>query len=323
MEANAAPNKEENCEGMAKFGAEVGQNKESMELDRDKIREALEGVEHTEVILYGSYAYGQPGPESDVDILVVGDGVGIRQEAELGERLEKILGVEVDLQVFSTKRMVKDAKWSTMIPDAVTRGIVLSPEGREHSIYEELAKEWSASATARFYVGMVESGRANLHLYEEKLDADEGGSKKEAKEDQQWSRILVEGKAAGLVRQAMWALLWSLDEDFSKQDVAKLSGEGKWAHWSLPALLKALNKVAPESYEQVGPAGEALLAKEAWREMFKDTKASQNTLKQRLPGSETKELVAKTEVFLGLVIKEVHLNLEKRDKQEVGEQTLV
>jgi hypothetical protein len=119
----------------------------------------------------------------------------------------------------------------------------------------------------------------------------------------------------------MWALLWSADPHFSKQDVAKLSNDGKWAHWSLPSLLKALKMVSPESYEHVGLAGEALLQKPAWRAMFNDTKAAQNALEQHLPDGEIKDLVVKTEALLDAVAQEVARNLEKQANLSV-EKTL-
>ena len=113
-----------------------------------------------------------------------------------------------------------------------------------------------------------------------------------------------------MVRRAMWAVLWSVDEHFSKQDVAKLTGDGKWAHWSLPSLLKALKVVSEESHERVGPAGEALLEKATWRALLNDTKATQNDLKQRLPDNEIEDLVAKAEAFLDVAEQEVARNLE-------------
>jgi len=284
----------------------------SMELDKAKLLAALEGVEHTEVIMYGSYAYGSPGPESDLDILVVSkQGLGLRKASELEERLEQATGVKVDLHAFTEERMANDAPWSTMIPDAVTRGIVLSPEGRRRSIYEGLAKEWSAAATARFYVASAEVGRRRLHRYGEKwrVGADADQDTEEVAEERAWERIFIEGKVAGMVRQATWAVLWSADDHFSKQDVAKLTGDGKWAHWSLPSLLKALKVVAPESYDRVAPFGEALLEKETWRTLLNDTKAAQNTLKQLVPSGEIEDLVAKAEAFLDAAEQEVARNL--------------
>ena len=35
------------------------------------IQQIIEGVHPQKVILFGSYAYGRPGPDSDVDLLVI------------------------------------------------------------------------------------------------------------------------------------------------------------------------------------------------------------------------------------------------------------
>ena len=287
-----------------------------MEMDREKLLAALKGVEHTEVIMYGSHAYGNPGPESDLDILVVSEkGLGLRATGELQEKLEKATGAKkVDLWVYSEERLREEAAHSTMIPDAVTRGIVLSPPGRKHSIYEGLAKEWSAAATARFHVSMAEAGRRRLHRYGEKWREDKDLSQEEVGEERAWERMFIEGKVATIVRQAMWAMLWSADEHFSKQDVAKLTGDGKWSHWSLPSLLKTLKVVSEESYERIGPYGEALLEKESWRALLNDTKAALNTLEQSVPSNEIEDLVAKAEALLDAVEAEVTFNLERHAK---------
>jgi predicted nucleotidyltransferase len=296
-----------------------------MELDRAKLLAALEGVAHTEIILYGSYAYGQPGAESDIDILLVTDvGLAARARDEVEDRLEQAFGKKVDLQVFSPWRMAEEAPHSTMIPDAVTKGIVLLPEGRERSIYEALAQEWSAEATSRHYLAMANRLRSMMHH-----DWLEGGGETEdkalRKEMQEWAHVMAQSRAASLVRMAMWALLWSADPTFSKQEVAGLSGDGKWAHWSLPSLLKAVAVRAPGSYGRVHKSADALLERPQWRELFNDTKAAGDRSTPLIAPVETKAMLAKAEALLDLINLEVSFNLERQKAglEATAETTLV
>jgi predicted nucleotidyltransferase len=49
------------------------------------------------IILFGSYAYGQPRPDSDVDLLVVlpFDGTGFRKSLEILNRIEPDFSVDL------------------------------------------------------------------------------------------------------------------------------------------------------------------------------------------------------------------------------------
>jgi len=78
------------------------------------------------VILFGSYAYGQPRPDSDVDLLVVlpFEGKGFRKSLEILDRISP--GFSVDLlarQPEDTTR--RYAEGDPLIREALDRGRVL------------------------------------------------------------------------------------------------------------------------------------------------------------------------------------------------------
>ena len=45
--------------------------KASLRLIRKVVRQIIDGVRPEKIVLFGSHAYGQPNPHSDVDLLVV------------------------------------------------------------------------------------------------------------------------------------------------------------------------------------------------------------------------------------------------------------
>jgi len=68
------------------------------------------------IILFGSYAYGTPNEDSDVDLLVeVDPSIGLRF-VELGDELEKALGRRVDLV---SRRAIKPSLWKRIEPELI------------------------------------------------------------------------------------------------------------------------------------------------------------------------------------------------------------
>ena len=66
--------------------------------------------------LFGSWARGDQTPRSDIDILVeVAPSIGLRF-VTLAQRLEELLGREVDLV---SRRAVKPAFWAFIEPDII------------------------------------------------------------------------------------------------------------------------------------------------------------------------------------------------------------
>ncbi len=64
----------------------------------DELTERIAREFHPErIILFGSYAYGQPGPYSDVDLLVVlpFEGTGFRKSLEILNRIDPDFSVDL------------------------------------------------------------------------------------------------------------------------------------------------------------------------------------------------------------------------------------
>lgn len=78
------------------------------------------------IILFGSYAYGQPGPDSDVDLLVVlpFEGKGFRKSLEILDRISPDFPVDLlARQPQDTARRYADG--DPLIREAFDRGRVL------------------------------------------------------------------------------------------------------------------------------------------------------------------------------------------------------
>jgi len=78
------------------------------------------------IILFGSHAYGNPGPDSDVDLLVVLDfkGKGAWKSIEILNQLKP--GFGVDLLVRTPKQIRQRVKWNDFfIKEIIEKGKVL------------------------------------------------------------------------------------------------------------------------------------------------------------------------------------------------------
>ena len=78
------------------------------------------------VILFGSYAYGQPKPESDVDLLVIMDTrlSGIRQAIEINNQIQYTFGL--DLLVYTPERLQQRISWGDQfLREIVSRGKIV------------------------------------------------------------------------------------------------------------------------------------------------------------------------------------------------------
>jgi predicted nucleotidyltransferase len=78
------------------------------------------------IILFGSYAYGQPGPDSDVDLLVVlaFEGTGFRKSLEILNRLSPEFSVDL-LARRPEDTARRYAEGDPLIREALDRGKVL------------------------------------------------------------------------------------------------------------------------------------------------------------------------------------------------------
>ena len=75
------------------------------------IAQIVENFQPQQIILFGSYAYGNPRPESDVDLLVVME----TQLSEIQQAIEILQSIQyrfgLDLIVFSPQRLTQRLKW--------------------------------------------------------------------------------------------------------------------------------------------------------------------------------------------------------------------
>ena len=89
-------------------------------------RQIAEKFKPEKIILFGSYARGNPRPESDVDLLVIMDASERDVQTSLDIRRELGVSFGLDLIVYTTKRLkerVKMGDW--FIRDALKEGKVL------------------------------------------------------------------------------------------------------------------------------------------------------------------------------------------------------
>lgn len=117
------------------------------------VRERLQ-VE--ELILFGSYAYGEPGEQSDIDLLAILDGRPSRTAVEKLEReLAELAGREVDLLAYGKDDLADQVEaGNAAIRDAVRDGRLLGAKGQ--SRYRDVAEMWSCEKAARQFERMIE-----------------------------------------------------------------------------------------------------------------------------------------------------------------------
>lgn len=78
------------------------------------------------IVLFGSYAYGNPSSSSDVDILVIMpfQGLGVRKAVEIVERVNPRFSV--DIIVKTPKQMKQRLKWNDFfLREIMEKGKVL------------------------------------------------------------------------------------------------------------------------------------------------------------------------------------------------------
>lgn len=89
-------------------------------------RQIAERFQPDKIILFGSYAYGTPTPDSDVDLLVV---MPTRNQVEQAVRIDEAIeerGFPLDLLVRTPKTLAERLGWGdTFLQEIVTRGKVL------------------------------------------------------------------------------------------------------------------------------------------------------------------------------------------------------
>ena len=92
----------------------------------------VEVVDPDKIILFGSYAYGNPGEKSDLDLLVIKNGkdISFDEEAKMAvaifrkRKLHKV-GTRYDLFIRSEAQVQQFAKKGGTMNDAIQRGKVI------------------------------------------------------------------------------------------------------------------------------------------------------------------------------------------------------
>jgi HEPN domain-containing protein/predicted nucleotidyltransferase len=171
-----------------------------MEVAIERLRAAF-GPE--EIILFGSRAYGQPRPDSDVDLLVV-----LRSAAEplaaRERRAREALGsdcwhlVNGHIWAYTPGEMREQLRrGDTAVRDALAKGELLFPKNGR-SRYTDLAGEWSATGAKE---EMLQKAREDLDTAEALLDV-------VAKRLGQWWTVAFHAQQAA--EKALKALVYHL-----------------------------------------------------------------------------------------------------------------
>jgi len=93
-----------------------------------RIVESLANAYHPDAIfLFGSQARGLPGPDSDIDLLVVvdDDADRARRGSQLAYRVLRPLGKAIDVLIWRRSRFFEDATSKTSLPSTVIEEGVL------------------------------------------------------------------------------------------------------------------------------------------------------------------------------------------------------
>ena len=89
-------------------------------------RRIIEQFRPQKIILFGSYAYGTPGPESDVDMLVVMETAlrESQQAQKIRQYLNPLFGL--DLIVYAPDRLAQRIAWGdAFLSEIVSKGKIL------------------------------------------------------------------------------------------------------------------------------------------------------------------------------------------------------
>lgn len=93
---------------------------------KEIVRQIAEKFHPRQIILFGSYAYGQPSPESDIDLLVVMATQlrGSQQAMEIRQNLKPLFGI--DILVYSPEVLKQRIEWGdSFLKEVTERGVVL------------------------------------------------------------------------------------------------------------------------------------------------------------------------------------------------------
>lgn len=107
---------------------------------RQVVHQIVECFQPDKVILFGSYAYGQPRPESDVDILIV---MRARNEIDQSLRIEETIDPPFSLDAIV--RTPRNLQWRLREGDWFLREVM----GRGEVLYEKLDERVDTESRSR------------------------------------------------------------------------------------------------------------------------------------------------------------------------------
>jgi predicted nucleotidyltransferase len=96
------------------------------EVIREIARHIADRYHPQRIILFGSYAYGQPRPESDIDLLIIMDtSVGeTRQALQIRQDLNLLFAI--DILVYTPAKIDQRLSWGdSFLKEIIERGVVL------------------------------------------------------------------------------------------------------------------------------------------------------------------------------------------------------
>ena len=105
-------------------------SKTNIDLIKKLIVDRLKSIHPSKIILFGSYAYGNPSDNSDLDICIVKKEVlsKIKEKREIRKRLKDIL-IAKDILVPSEKEFdFYKTQYGSVFMDINQKGIVLWPD---------------------------------------------------------------------------------------------------------------------------------------------------------------------------------------------------
>lgn len=101
-----------------------------------QLKRAFDGIEGISLaMVYGSFASGNPTPESDIDLLVIGQ-IGLRQLASKLRIVSDTVGREINPTVISAKSYAKKLKDRDVFISTVAKSQKLWIIGNEHELAE-------------------------------------------------------------------------------------------------------------------------------------------------------------------------------------------
>ena len=93
---------------------------------RALVRRIVDEFHPDRIILFGSYAYGQPRPESDLDLLVVMDTLLSESEQAMQIRRQLNIMFGLDLLAYTPQRLAQRLAWGdSFLKEITEQGIVL------------------------------------------------------------------------------------------------------------------------------------------------------------------------------------------------------